>query len=128
MKKLILILCMSAGFAVAQDQPQVISVEPKMGSRPIQVCSQQVVPVRTPSASIMGGLLGGVVGSQIGSGDTRVASAVIGSMVGSNIGSTYSDTRYEVRPICNTTYETYQLGEVITFMYKGRTYTQFTPH
>jgi len=127
-KSFVLIATLISGYAVAQEQPQVISVEPKMGYRPMQVCSNHMVQVpRSQGASTMGGLLGGIVGSQIGHGDTRVAGAVIGSIVGSGIANQQYENRYEQRTVCNTTYEQYQLGEVITFSYRGRTYTQFTP-
>lgn len=131
MKKLLLTALIGiSGTAIAQDYATVISVQPRMVTTQEQQCQQVAVqrPVTQGNGAggVLGALAGAAIGNQIGGGSGKdiatAAGAVIGYQVGRGDG--YSGGGVEYRTVCNFVPVTVQRGEVVTFMYKGRQFTQ----
>ena len=81
----------------------------------------------SPAGAIIGGIAGGLLGSTIGSttGD-HIAGTVIGALIGGAIGSEVSREpgRIEQREVCSYVPMQVQQGEIVTFNYRGRIFTQ----
>jgi uncharacterized protein YcfJ len=118
-------LSMSA-VALAQDV-HVVSVQPRWVSVQQQQCQQvQVRQDNSTVGTVIGGVAGGILGNQVGGGRGRdlatAAGAVTGAVVGNRIGQDQASTT--MRQECTMVPVTMQKGEIVTFNYKGRLFTQ----
>ena len=111
----------------AQQTAEVIKVEPRMVILQQQQC--QEVVVRTDNSgvgTVIGGVAGGIVGNQVGGGSGRdaatIAGVVIGGMVGNRIGQ--DQATYQTRQQCTFVPVQVQRGEIVTFRYNGRVFSQ----
>jgi uncharacterized protein YcfJ len=115
-----------AASAVAQDV-QVVSVQPRWVTTQQQQCQQvQVRQDNSTIGTVIGGVAGGILGNQVGGGRGRdlatAAGAVTGAVVGNRIGQDQGS--YTTRQECTMVPVTMQKGEIVTFNYKGRVFTQ----
>ena len=111
---------------VAQDV-YVVSVQPKIVTVQQQQCQQ--VQVRNDNAgvgTVIGGVAGGIIGNQVGKGSGRdaatIAGAIVGGMVGNRIGQDQAE--YQTQTQCHFVPVQVQRGEIVTFNYRGRIFTQ----
>ena len=112
--------------AVAQDV-RVVQIQPRYITQYQQQCQQVQVRVDNSGVgTVIGGVTGGIVGNQVGRGSGRdaatVAGAIIGGMVGNRIGQ--DQVQYETRQECQSVPVTVQQGEIVTFEYRGRRFSQ----
>ena len=126
MKKLLALSALIAAPAFAQDV-YVVSVQPKIVTVQQQQCQQ--VQVRTDNSgvgTVIGGVAGGIIGNQVGKGSgntaATVAGAIVGGMVGNRIGQ--DQAQQETRMQCSYVPVQMQRGEIVTFNYRGRIFTQ----
>jgi uncharacterized protein YcfJ len=126
MKKILSIAAFVAAPAFAQDV-YIVSVQPKIVTVQQQQCQQ--VQVRTDNSgvgTVIGGVAGGIIGNQVGKGSgntaATVAGAVVGGMVGNRIGQDQAE--YQTRTQCSYVPVQVQRGEIVTFNYRGRIFTQ----
>jgi uncharacterized protein YcfJ len=125
------------------DYARVVNVTPQVEqvNQPRQQCWTENVAVQQPSqprgvgGSIIGGIAGGLLGSQVGGGNGRVAAAAVGAMTGAVVGDRMENNQAPVvseRPVqrCRTVDEwvTRNNGYLVTYEYRGNTYTSVMPY
>jgi uncharacterized protein YcfJ len=127
MKKMLTIALFVPAVSLAQSYAEVIRVEPRYVVTQHMQC--QEIQVRTDNSgvgTVIGGVAGGIIGNQVGKGSGRdaatVAGAVVGGMVGNRIGQDQGS--YVTRQQCFTVPQSVQRGEIVTFRYQGRIFTQ----
>ena len=129
MKKLVLLSVFAVSPAFAQQFAEVIRVEPRMVIVHEQQC--QEVLVQTPGSSgnaaggVLGAIAGAALGNQIGGGSGKDIATVVGGVVGYQVGRgepTAPTTQKRVH--CSTVPIQMQRGEVVTFRYKNRVFSQ----
>ena len=113
--------------SVSASDVRVISTQPRWITQNQQQC--QWVQVRTDNSgvgTVIGGVTGGIVGNQVGRGSGRdaatIAGVIVGGMVGNRIGQ--DQAQHETRQECMTVPVSVQQGEIVTFEYRGRRFTQ----
>ena len=119
-------------FAQTLDAALVVARQPNFVTVLQQQCQQVQVPVQSNSSNVGGGVVGGVIGAalgnQIGRGDGKTVATAVGAVLGSQLGSQPAHaTAYETRQICNNVPVQIQQGEVVTFEYRGRRFSQQFP-
>jgi uncharacterized protein YcfJ len=127
MKKILAIFLLLPSLAMAQQFAEVIRVEPRMVTVQQQQCQEVVVRNDNSGVgTIIGGVTGGIVGNQVGGGSGRdaatIAGVIIGGMVGNRIGQDQAE--YSTRQHCTITPVQVQQGEIVTFRYRGRVFSQ----
>ena len=127
MKHAVAIALMALGTAAAAQDVRVINIQPRYVTQYQQQCQQVQVRVDNSGVgTVIGGVTGGIVGNQVGKGSGRdvatVAGAIIGGMVGNRIGQ--DQAQYETRQECQSVPVTVQQGEIVTFEYRGRRFSQ----
>jgi len=127
MKKFLFVLLFAATPVFAQQFAEVIRVEPRMVILQQQQCQEiQVRQDNSGVGTVIGGVAGGIIGNQVGKGSgniaATVAGAVVGGMVGNRIGQ--DQANYETRQQCTIMPVQVQRGEIVTFRYNGRVFTQ----
>jgi len=129
MKKLIAALAFLPVAALAQQYAEVVRVEPRMVTTQQQQCQEVLVQVPGSQGNAAGGVLGAIagaaIGNQIGGGSGRDIATVVGGVVGYQVGKgepTAATTERRVQ--CTMAPVTVQQGEIVTFRYRGRTFTQ----
>ena len=113
----------------SQEVAQVLQISPRMVTIPQQQCQQVLVQGQDNSTAgtIIGGVAGGILGNQVGRGDGRTAATALGAVVGALSGSELGGRDAGVaqyRTVCNTVPVTVQQGEIVTFEFRGRQFTQ----
>lgn len=126
MKRFCVVAALIAAPALAQDV-YVVSVQPMFTTIQQQQCHQvQVRNDNSGMGTVIGGVAGGILGNQVGKGSGRdaatVAGAIVGGMVGNRIGQ--DQAQYETRQQCTMVPVQVQRGEIVTFNYRGRIFTQ----
>lgn len=127
-KVLIASILLSAGAVMAQEV-YVMGVQPRFVTVQQQQCQVQEVMrdgnngAGTAIGAVAGGLLGSTVG---GNRNDHLAGTVIGALVGGAIGNEMSrePARVEQRQVCRYVPVQVQQGEIVTFNYRGRVFTQ----
>jgi uncharacterized protein YcfJ len=126
MKKFMALAAFIAIPAFAQEL-YVVSVQPKIVTIQQQQCQQ--VQIRNDNSgvgTVIGGVAGGIIGNQVGRGSGRdaatVAGAIVGGMVGNRIGQDQAE--YQIQTQCHMVPVQVQRGEIVTFNYRGRIFTQ----
>jgi uncharacterized protein YcfJ len=119
----------SALSAQAQQFAEVVSVQPRMVTTSEQVCEQVAVQKPATSGNVAGGVLGAIagaaIGNQVGGGSGRDIATAAGAVIGHQIGrGEPQPSSVEYQNVCRFVPVTVQRGELVTFRYKGRTFTQ----
>jgi uncharacterized protein YcfJ len=127
MKRFLAAFLFVPGLALAQQAAEVVSVQPKMVTIQQQQCQEIVVRSDNSGVgTVIGGVAGGIVGNQVGGGSGRdaatIAGVVIGGMVGNRIGQDQAE--YSTRQQCTITPVQVQRGEIVTFRYRDRIFSQ----
>ena len=127
MKKLLTILLALPLAATAQDV-YVVNVQPRLVTVQQQQCNMQEFYREGSSGSgTVGAVAGGLLGSTLGSNrNDQLAGTVIGALIGGAIGNEVGrePTRIEQRQVCRYVPVQVQQGEIVTFSYRGRVFTQ----
>ena len=127
MKKLLTILLALPLVATAQDV-YVVNVQPRLVTVQQQQCNMQEFHREGNSGSgTVGAVAGGLLGSTLGSNrNDQLAGTVIGALIGGAIGNEVGrePTRIEQRQVCRYIPVQVQQGEIVTFSYRGRVFTQ----
>lgn len=129
MKKVFIIsMLVSAGAAMAQEV-YVMSVQPRLVTVNQQQCQVQEVvrDSNNGSGTTIGAVAGGLLGSTLGGNrNDHLAGTVIGALIGGAIGNEMSrePARVEQRQVCRYVPVQVQQGEIVTFNYRGRVFTQ----
>jgi outer membrane lipoprotein SlyB len=124
MKKLVVLstLTLASLCYAQQDIAVVVARTPRYVTMYQQQCGTQEI-VRSNNGSggaVVGGLAGAALGSTIGHNHRdSLAGGVAGALIG-------PDT-VEQRTVCRNVPVTMQQGEVVTFQYQGRTFSQTFP-
>ena len=126
-KVLISLMLLAAGCATAQEV-YVVAVQPRYVTIQQRQCQmREYIREGSSGSGTIGAVAGGLLGSTIGStsGD-HIAGTVIGALIGGAIGSEVSREpgRIEQREVCSYVPVTVQQGEIVTFNYRGRVFTQ----
>lgn len=129
MKILFSVILSTFTFGVfAQDVAQVISHQPRYITVQQQQCGvQEVVRDNRGQDGTIGALAGAAIGSTVGGNNRdRLAGGVVGALIGGAIGNNIGQesARVEQRQVCRFVPITVQQGEIVTFSYQGRTFTQ----
>jgi uncharacterized protein YcfJ len=129
MKKLLAVVLIVPGLAVAQQSAEVVRVEPRMVTTQQQQCQEVLVQVPGSSGNTAGGVLGAVagaaLGNQVGGGSGKDIATVVGGIVGYQVGrGEPTAPTVERRVQCTLAPVTVQQGEIVTFRYRGRVFTQ----
>jgi uncharacterized protein YcfJ len=115
--------------AHAQKSVEVVRIEPRMVVTYQQQCQEVLVQVPGNSGSTAGGVLGAIagaaIGNQVGGGSGRDIATVVGGVVGYQVGrGEVTAPSTERRVQCTTVPITSQQGEIVTFRYRGKLFTQ----
>ena len=128
MKKLLTILLALPMSVVAAQDVYVGNVQPKFITVQQQQCQVQEFHRDSSSGSgTIGAVAGGLLGSTLGSNrNDQLAGTVIGALIGGAIGNEVGrePTRIEHRQVCRYIPVQVQQGEIVTFSYRGRVFTQ----
>jgi uncharacterized protein YcfJ len=129
MKKFLAAFLLVPSLALAQQFAEVIRVEPRMVTTQQQQCQEVLVQVPGSSGNTAGGVLGAIagaaIGNQVGGGSGKDIATVVGGVVGYQVGrgeATAPTTERRVQ--CTMTPVTLQQGEIVTFRYRGRIFSQ----
>ena len=127
MKKLLTILLALPLAATAQDV-YVVNVQPRLVTVQQQQCNMQEFHREGSSGSgTVGAVAGGLLGSTLGSNrNDQLAGTVIGALIGGAIGNEVGREpgKIEQRQVCRYIPVQVQQGEIVTFSYRGRVFTQ----
>ena len=129
MKKILLALSLLVltSSVIAQDI-YVVNVQPRFVTVQQQQCHVQEFHRESGTgSSTIGAVAGGLLGSTLGSNrNDQVAGTVIGALIGGAIGNEVGRDSYrtEQRQVCRHIPVQIQQGEIVTFSYRGRTFTQ----
>ena len=127
MKKLLTIL-LALPMSVAAQDVYVVNVQPKFITVQQQQCHVHEFHRESNTGSgTIGAVAGGLLGSTLGSNrNDHLAGTVIGALIGGAIGNEVGrePTRIEHRQVCRYIPVQVQQGEIVTFSYRGRVFTQ----
>jgi uncharacterized protein YcfJ len=107
---------------------EVLHVQPRMVTTHEQVCEQ--MPVQRPTqhnhaGAILGAIAGAALGNQVGGGSGKVIATASGAVIGAHLGGGDGQPgSYTYQQVCRTVPVTQQRGEIVTFKYKGKTFSQ----
>lgn len=130
MKRILAITLLAlAGVPAVAQEVYVMSVQPRYVTVQQQQCSvhEVVREGNNGSGTAIGAVAGGLLGSTVGSNrNDQLAGTVIGALVGGAIGNEVgrSPARVEQRQVCRYLPVQVQQGEIVTFNYRGRMFTQ----
>jgi uncharacterized protein YcfJ len=129
MKHLVAVLAFAPALAWAQQSAEVVRIEPRMVVTQQQQCQEVLVQVPGSSGNTAGGVLGAIagaaIGNQIGGGSGKDIATVVGGVVGYQVGrGEPTAPTVERRVQCSIVPVTVQQGEIVTFRYRGRIFTQ----
>lgn len=107
-----------------QDVAVVVARQPRYNTVYQQVCTQIPVERRSQGGSVFGAIAGAAIGNQIGGGSGRDIATAAGAVIGSQLGGQNDSTVVEMQTRCSQQPMQVQSGEVITFEYRGRRFSQ----
>ena len=119
-------LSVVATTATAQDVARVVKTQPTYETIYERVCRQVTVQTdNKDEGTVIGAITGGIVGNQVGNGSGKDVATILGAIIGANVGNrigsdqknTVTQEQCENRPVQR------QVGEVITFEYKGKRFS-----
>jgi uncharacterized protein YcfJ len=126
MKKVLFGLLLVSSISYAQDV-YVVSSQPRFVTTNQQQCrTVAVYEDNSGVGTVIGAIAGGVIGHQIGGGFGRDVATVLGTGIGASVGQRIGQDQRQVvnKQVCDLVPVTIQQGEVVTFNYKGRVFTQ----
>lgn len=128
MKKVLFGLMVVASVAQAQEV-YVVNVQPRLVTVYQQQCQQVMVQRPATSGNDAGGVFGAIagaaIGNQIGGGSGRDIATAAGAVIGYQMGRGEPQaSSIGYRTVCNQVPVTVQQGEIVTFEYRGRRFTQ----
>ena len=128
MKKMFLALSFFSGTILAQEV-YVVSVQPRLVTVYQQQCQQILVQRPATSGNSAGGVLGALAGAatgnQVGGGSGRDIATAAGAVIGYQMGrGEPQPSNAEYQTVCSQVPVTVQRGETVTFVYRGRRFTQ----
>ena len=130
MKQMLAITVLAlAGLPAVASEVYVVGVQPRFVTVYQQQCSvhEVVNEGSNGSGTTIGAVAGGLLGSTVGSNrNDQLAGTVIGALVGGAIGNEVGrgPARVEQRQVCRSVPVQVQQGEIVTFKYRGRVFTQ----
>jgi uncharacterized protein YcfJ len=130
MKRIIFLTALTLSSSVyAQQFAEVIRVEPRMVTVQQQQCQEIQVQVPGSSGNAAGGVLGAIagaaLGNQVGGGSGKDIATVVGGVVGYQVGrGEPTPPTTQTRVQCNMVPIQLQRGEIVTFRYNNRVFTQ----
>jgi uncharacterized protein YcfJ len=129
MKKLLVAALFVPTMVLAQQTAEVIRVEPRMIVLQERHCQQ--VAVQRPATQgntaggVLGALAGAAIGNQIGGGSGRDIATAAGAVIGYQVGKGEPHPGgVEFTTVCENRPVQVQQGEIVTFRYKNRVFTQ----
>lgn len=129
MKQVFVCLMLTAASTAMAQDVYIMSVQPRFVTVQQQQCQVQEVlrEGNNGSGTVIGAVAGGLLGSTIGGNrNDHLAGSVIGALLGGAIGNemTREPARVEQRQVCRYVPMQVQQGEIVTFNYRGRVFTQ----
>ena len=129
MKKIIFTLSLlTLPLSVIAQDIYVVNIQPRFVTVQQQQCHVQEFHREGSSGSgTIGAVAGGLLGSTLGSNrNDQLAGTVIGALIGGAIGNEVGrePARIEQRQVCRYIPVQVQQGEIVTFNYRGRVFTQ----
>ena len=109
------------------DVATVVNVQPRFVTRQQRECNTERVQSNNGTlGTVIGGVAGGIIGNQVGNGSGRDVATVLGAVIGAGVGNRIGEDQrnYEYRETCRNVPISRQIGETVTFEYKGRRFTQ----
>lgn len=109
------------------DSATVVNVQPRYATRYQRECvTERVQSNNGTLGTVIGGVTGGIIGNQVGNGSGRDVATVLGAVIGAGVGNRIGEDQrnYEYREVCRSVPISRQVGETVTFDYKGRRFTQ----
>lgn len=107
-----------------QDAAIVVARQPRYVTSYQQVCHQVPVERRSSGGGVVGAVLGAAIGNQIGGGHGREIATAAGAVIGAQMGSQSDGTTVEMQMRCSQQPVQVLQGEIVTFEYRGRRFTQ----
>jgi len=107
-----------------QEVAVVVNKQPKYNTVYQQVCTQVPVERRSQGGGVVGAIMGAAIGNQIGDGRGRDIATAAGAVIGGQLGSQNDNSTVEMQTRCSQQPMQIMSGEIITFEYKGRRFTQ----
>ena len=120
-------MLMFVSTAAVAEEAYVVASQPRYVTTYQQQCEQvQVYRDNSGVGSVIGGVAGGLLGNTIGRGSGNTAATIAGAVIGGTVGNSLGSEqgRVENRQVCHSVPVTVQQGEIVTFSYRGRTFTQ----
>ena len=106
----------------------IVRVTPKYITKVVQECKmrQVVIEERAGAGALSGGIVGGVAGHQVGGGSGKTAATILGAIIGTGVGRRVAEENPKIteREICSDVEYQEQSGEIVTFEYNGKIFTQ----
>jgi uncharacterized protein YcfJ len=128
MKKLILSLLLISPTVYAQSMTQDVAVvvarQPRYVTSYQQQCTQVPVERRNTGGGVVGAIVGAAIGNQIGGGHGREIATAAGAVIGGQLGSQNDGGTVEMQIRCSQQPVQVLAGEIVTFEYRGRRFTQ----
>lgn len=106
------------------DVAIVVGRQPRYATSYQQVCTQVPVERRSQGGGAVGAILGAAIGNQFGDGRGRDIATAAGAVIGGQMGSQSDGTTVEMQTRCSQQPTQVLVGEVVTFEYRGRRFTQ----
>lgn len=109
---------------MTSDVAIVVARQPRYVTSYQQVCTQVPVERRSQGGGAVGAILGAAIGNQIGDGRGRDIATAAGAVIGGQMGSQSDGTTVEMQMRCSQQPTQVLAGEIVTFEYRGRRFTQ----
>jgi uncharacterized protein YcfJ len=106
------------------DSIKIISRTPRYVTVETPVCTRQDVLHEKRNTNILGAIAGGILGNQIGGGNGKTIATALGAVIGSNVATNNKQHYITEETVCVYEKRQVQQGEIVTFMYKGKTSVQ----
>lgn len=130
--KNILATVLLLGTTLAHSQEvYVVSVQPRYSTVYQQQCQiTSVTENNSGVGTLIGAVAGGIIGNQVGGGTGKDIATVIGAGVGASVGNRIGQDQVtsSQRQICKQVPVTMHSGDLVTFNYRGRVFTQVFNH
>lgn len=111
-------------YSTTQDVAVVVGRQPRYTTVYQQVCIQVPVERRSQGGGAVGAILGAAIGNQIGDGRGRDIATAAGAVIGGQMGSQNDGTVVDMQTRCSQQPSQILSGEIVTFEYRGRRFTQ----
>jgi len=103
---------------------RVVSITPNYTTVYQQQCRSVPVERRNQGGGVVGAIVGAAIGNQIGGGSGRDIATAAGAVIGGQLGSQNDGISVEMQTRCSQQPVQVQSGEIVTFEYRGRRFTQ----